>query len=148
MDGIMTMDPLSHFEFFTRALLLLVIFLLRQLPSRYAIQIDSAQFLNSMSMSDDNGVVRGRPWHLAPTGRLDTIDLDGVQDARARARDHFINHYYPHVARGIPSVSNAFPLPGNSAPGRPRPTKPAVQTNTRKRALSNAAPSSAGKSTF
>lgn len=124
MDGVMTMDALSHFEFFTRALLLLVIFLLHQLPASYAVHIDSKQFLDSMSMGTGEHAIRGRSWRLAPNGRLSDIDSERATDARARARDQFVNEWYPHVARGIPSVPNIFPVPGVARSGRPRAMKP------------------------
>lgn len=117
------MDPQSHFEFFTRALLLLVIFLLRQLPSRYNININSQQFLDSMTMHVGSEPTSGRPWRLAPTGLLNETDTRPETDARARARDRFVCEYYPHVARAIPSAPNTFHTPVTPTVGRQRGTK-------------------------
>ena len=126
-DGPVTMDPQSHFEFFTRALLLLVIFLLRQLPSRYNVAIDSQMFLDSMSMHVGDSEMRGRPWRLAPTGRLSSTDLSGEASPRDVARNRFINQHYPHAARAIPSAPNDFPVPGAPTVGRPRGIKRAAE---------------------
>lgn len=130
-DGPVTMDQESHFVFFTRALLLLVIFLLRQLPSRYDVAIDSQKFLDSMSMKIGDKEIRGKHWRLAPTGRLNDADLSsGATNPRTVARKHFVEQYYPHAARAIPSAPNVFPVPGAPTLGRPRGVKrPAEHSN-------------------
>ena len=119
MDGDMTMRQLSHFEWCIRAVLLLAIYLLRQLPMYYRVCIDTEKFLDSISMEYEGERYRGQPWALAPNGDLHDPSAGRLLDTEARkaVRKTVMETLYPKVASAIPTATPEFEGSGGR-PGR------------------------------
>lgn len=79
-DGEALMDPVSHFNWFCRALLLFNRSLLHQLPTAYQIEVDPTLFLNSMTFREDDSRQTPLPWLLAPDLAVHQPDRNVVID--------------------------------------------------------------------
>lgn len=66
MDGAVIMQPQAHMDWYCQSLLMLSRSLLRQLPSSYQVQMDSAAFLRSISFLNGSQRQHSSPWSLAP----------------------------------------------------------------------------------
>lgn len=106
------MAPQAHFNFFVRALLLLVIMLLRQLPKKYDVHVDRDKFLSAFSAKDEGKPMTPTPWDLGPEGAVH-------QEPNAEApREQACMRYkelYAHVAPGIHRAENEYPEPEGRA---------------------------------
>ena len=109
-DGIMTMDAQSHLDFMARSMLQFNHAIFRQMPKEYNMSIDRDVFLSSFSLHQGDQTLRPRAWELGPDGSVHR-DPVSVSD-RDAACEEYLTQFYPHVARGIPSVSNEVPVPG------------------------------------
>ena len=67
MDGMAIMEPLPHFDWYCRVLLMLSRYLLRQLPSTFDIEVDANAFLQSMSFVDNGERIPASSWDMAPS---------------------------------------------------------------------------------
>lgn len=100
------MDQHSHFNFFIRCLLLLVLLLCRQLPFFYNVHVDTAAFLEVFSADINGEKVKPSPWELRPDGAVhQTPDSNS---ARENARREYLEELRPYMANGTLS----FPAKG------------------------------------
>ena len=102
MDGQMTMNTRSQFQFYTRSLLQVASTLLRQLslPPEYRLSLDAERFLSSMTLEKDGEIVTGGNWMLAPGPDVHNPITERHRQVEACVRQSLYEHY----ARGIPSA--------------------------------------------
>ena len=113
----MTMAPQAHFNFFVRALLLLVIMLLRQLPKDYNVRVDRDKFLSAFSAEDKGEPMTPTRWDLGPEG---AVHQEPNPEAPREQACRRYKELYAHVAPSIHRADNEFPEPEGRAGRRKR----------------------------
>ena len=113
-DGGAIMSPYDNFQHFVKSLLLLILFLLRQLPDNYAVRVDTQKFLDSVSMQIDGKRVCAGSWPLGPGWR--NPNASPTQTSTDELVDNTTEHalrsdaikryaaYYEKVAQFIPYI--------------------------------------------
>lgn len=95
-EGAIIMAPDSHFQFFVRSLLFLVIYLLGQLPRRYNVRLDPDRFLSAFSMTlDGEKTVRLDAWESIPSDDVtdpfgDDIHHKSLENASITLHDRLV----------------------------------------------------------
>ncbi|KAJ3553559.1 hypothetical protein NM688_g3547 [Phlebia brevispora] len=139
-DGVMTMSPLAHLNFYVRSLLQLNVMLCRQLPRGLNVHIHKDRFLDAFRACLDGESLTPSPWELGPDGAVH--ETPNGLSPREIARREYLETFYRHVARAIPTAPNDHPEPVGSS-GRPKnaasSSKPAKDGTTQHREAAKAA---------
>ncbi|KAF7321480.1 hypothetical protein MKEN_00668800 [Mycena kentingensis (nom. inval.)] len=133
-DGILIMDPHSHFKFIIRSFLLLLAFLLAQLPTSYNARMDPDLILQAFTMQlDGEERVSAGEWDLAPGHRRKgdrgwstfqpTNDVESQSKVRGAAYQE-IKEYEDRFHALIPDAVRRGPI--NRSPPAPPQKKPRV----------------------